>query len=1105
MNEKRVEKVNKVKVAEKERNNLEESKAEAELLLGKERDIRRSKNAFYQVKEKVAKDKVAELSSKKEDDGKHLERARAEMSESDAILKEKEEAYLEAKKEHDSITHEIKDTTDAFSSLERTDVKLRTEFKHIKEQMKKVESNTARDKAREEDSEHDATVAQEQVDAAKKTLADIESKKVEEEHNVEQIMDSLKETTLGLRADLETAQTNLTEAERGIASLQTEKDSLSTSIELINSRVKKATDNHGKLVKKRGELLEERKTTESKLKSVDNDRRSIVEKIAELETSITECAEEEATLQARLREAITEAEDGKALMSSSTSKSSASLQAIMKATKKGGKLAGAGVRGRLGDLASIDPKYDVAISTACGSLDSIVVDTTDGAQACIEYLRATNGGRANFIPLDRMSQWAAKMNSNSEFPAKRLFDLIEPMDDTFLPAFYQALRDTLVEDSLESATKTAFVGGAPKWRVVTLSGEFIDISGSMSGGGQTAKKGGMLLTGSSSAKAAKKAEAEEVVVDIKRLESNVTEAREALNECRRMKEEAEESLKVEKKQLKALDRDVAKMQQFLEKFSATEADISHRIEEVQRDMTMSSDEKEEIDALNDKSSGIDEQILKVSPNITSYRNAVSTIQRKILDVGGPKLARAQQRLDILTQQHDQISSTVSTREVDAKNANKNVTKYSAARQKGEEEVERLTETYQDVQKSMKEMEVEALKVAERMETANAKMAQQDEDLERFTKEYQEVKATFSALENAILDAKELLAETEAALKQESGVASAWSSTLSDLHREHLDEQNEFKSQVEDVLSQANQAADVEEEDKAEDEENKKEGDVDDEDDAEEDGFSDVKVESLPVFTEEELAEALSNLDGIESKISSLEDEKDELKTSVNMNALYQYLRKNTIYLKRMRDLKRITRKRDALRQEYDSLRDQRLKEFTAGFDIISLKLKEMYQMITLGGDAELELVDSLDPFSEGIVFSVRPPKKSWKNITNLSGGEKTLSSLALVFALHHYKPTALYVMDEIDAALDFKNVSIVANYIKERTKNAQFVIISLRNNMFELADRLVGIYKTHDCTKSVTVNPRKFDASTAGKLQAASAAEVGTKRKVLGDASNVTC
>ena len=174
----------------------------------------------------------------------------------------------------------------------------------------------------------------------------------------------------------------------------------------------------------------------------------------------------------------------------------------------------------------------------------------------------------------------------------------------------------------------------------------------------------------------------------------------------------------------------------------------------------------------------------------------------------------------------------------------------------------------------------------------------------------------------------------------------------------------------------------------------------------------------------------------------------------------------------------MTTLRDGVRKEFDELRKKRLTEFMEGFNRITLKLKEMYQMITLGGDAELELVDSLDPFSEGIVFSVRPPKKSWKNISNLSGGEKTLSSLALVFALHHYKPTPLYVMDEIDAALDFRNVSIVAHYIKERTKNAQFIVISLRNNMFELADRLVGIYKTDNCTDSVSINPAELCKQT---------------------------
>ncbi|MCD9644268.1 Structural maintenance of chromosomes protein 4 [Datura stramonium] len=112
----------------------------------------------------------------------------------------------------------------------------------------------------------------------------------------------------------------------------------------------------------------------------------------------------------------------------------------------------------------------------------------------------------------------------------------------------------------------------------------------------------------------------------------------------------------------------------------------------------------------------------------------------------------------------------------------------------------------------------------------------------------------------------------------------------------------------------------------------------------------------------------------------------------------------------------------------------------------------MYQMITLGGDAGLELVDSLDPFFERVLFS-------------------TLSSLALVFALHHYKPTPLYVMDEIDAALDFKNVSIVG-VCQGQDKDAH-----LRNNMFELADRLVGIYKTDNCTKSITINPGSFVVS----------------------------
>lgn len=224
-------------------------------------------------------------------------------------------------------------------------------------------------------------------------------------------------------------------------------------------------------------------------------------------------------------------------------------------------------------------------------------------------------------------------------------------------------------------------------------------------------------------------------------------------------------------------------------------------------------------------------------------------------------------------------------------------------------------------------------------------------------------------------------------------------------------------------------------------------------------------ETLKVFTDEELEKL--NPDELQKKITITEERLNSKKP--NLSVIQEYEAKRLSYLERVQVLEDITSKRNSMRALYDEVRKKRYTEFMQGFNIISKKLKEMYQTITMGGDAELELSDSMDPFNEGIIFSVRPPKKSWKQISNLSGGEKTLSSLALVFALHYYKPSPLYVMDEIDAALDFKNVSIVANYIKQRARNAQFIIISLRANMFELCDRLVGIYKVKDCSSSISI------------------------------------
>lgn len=167
--------------------------------------------------------------------------------------------------------------------------------------------------------------------------------------------------------------------------------------------------------------------------------------------------------------------------------------AIMKASKKNGELSNCGVMGRLGDLATIDEKYDVAVSTACGQLDFIVVQTTAGVQRCLEFLRRHNLGRASFIPLDKMSKGAHDRSVETPEGAPRLFDLINPGHVSITPAIFKAVGNTLVAPDLETATRWAYEFGK-RWRVVTLDGKLIESSGAMTGGGNSVSKGRMKLS-----------------------------------------------------------------------------------------------------------------------------------------------------------------------------------------------------------------------------------------------------------------------------------------------------------------------------------------------------------------------------------------------------------------------------------------------------------------------------------------------------------------------------------------------------------------------------------------------------------------------------------
>jgi len=88
-----------------------------------------------------------------------------------------------------------------------------------------------------------------------------------------------------------------------------------------------------------------------------------------------------------------------------------------------------------------------------------------------------------------------------------------------------------------------------------------------------------------------------------------------------------------------------------------------------------------------------------------------------------------------------------------------------------------------------------------------------------------------------------------------------------------------------------------------------------------------------------------------------------------------------------------------------------------------------------------------EPYLHGISYNPMPPNKPFGNVENLSGGEKSVAALALLFAIQSYKPAPFFVLDEVDAALDPTNVKRVATYIRKRSKDMQFILISLKDRL----------------------------------------------------------
>ena len=133
------------------------------------------------------------------------------------------------------------------------------------------------------------------------------------------------------------------------------------------------------------------------------------------------------------------------------------------------------------------------------------------------------------------------------------------------------------------------------------------------------------------------------------------------------------------------------------------------------------------------------------------------------------------------------------------------------------------------------------------------------------------------------------------------------------------------------------------------------------------------------------------------------------------------------------------------------------KQFTEKFHDIQREFDKAFKELFGGGKGTLELMEDEDILEAGIRIISQPPGKKLQNMMQLSGGEKALTAIALLFAIQNLKPSPFCLLDEIEAALDDSNVVRYAKYLKKLTKNTQFIIITHRRGTMNAADRLYGI------------------------------------------------
>jgi len=769
LTEQRQEKLNRLRVAERERDGLDGPRKEAEAWVSAEGERLELQSLVAQSEAWRSHTGVKGLEDEHKRLQSHMEEHKKKMEGFEKDVKLIESEHNTQLKDYNSIKGRMEKAALDFKEFEQQDVKFTEDIAFHTQKLDKLKHTAEKEKHMAKKLVEDADQLREGVPTREQELESAERHKGSLAQKLEKIYESLKGKAEQLRpakeakeAELAPLQKRLTDVRKVVEVAQTEaqllREKTTKMAEQIDGVKREHAECSQRLTSRQQEAKDAAKMKAERMKLVTdaNDRLKAVT------GQMEDAAQDVATTRVKAEEARSAFQEehfrGKLIRAVSEQAKAGTLK---------------GVHGRLGDLGTIPKKYDVAVSTACGMLDAIVVDSTDDAQGVIEYIRREDLGRTTCVCLQKIQDKARDMHLTFDTPegAPRLVDLIKPTKPEYQVAFYFALQNTLVAKDLEQATRIG-LQGRTRWRVVTLQGQLIDTSGTMSGGGNSVQKGGMRAS-----------ICQYSPEEVKSFVEAYEKANARLASIRHERRALEEAVALTQKEMdefdlrgKKFEMDIASLMKQVEAYDS-------RLQSM-KVPTLSSGEKSKLKELEKLISSKSDELNQIQVEHRTVEEEVRELHNQIMNIGGDELRQAKSKLEDSAKKCEEMRRQIKKAALDVENMIKNSRKAEASAKHAEEEFVTTEKTLATLKEEHAKLDDKAEAVLNSYNKLKEALVDKDQTLTKLRAKRDEVIQAASALKSQEVDLVNELEEKKALLRDLLGRITAWGHKLKEARSEY---------------------------------------------------------------------------------------------------------------------------------------------------------------------------------------------------------------------------------------------------------------------------------------------------------------------------------